>query len=114
MMIRETAAHNLPEPDFAQRGGEFTTVIWRDWLTEDVQARLGLNGRQKLAIGYLKMKGKISNAEYQQVANSIKKTATRDLSDLKQKGIIEQRGSRGPGVYYVLAKKRDIMGTMGT
>ncbi|MFH1122596.1 MAG: ATP-binding protein [Pseudomonadota bacterium] len=114
MMIRECLAHALPEPDFAQRGGEFTTAIWRDWLTDEVLATLGLNGRQKLAIGYLKTQGKISNTEYQQVANSIKKTATRDLSDLKEKGIIEQRGNRGPGVYYVLAKKRDKMGTMGT
>ncbi|RJR29731.1 MAG: DUF4062 domain-containing protein [Desulfobacteraceae bacterium] len=114
MMIRESLTHNLPEPDFAQRGGEFTAAIWRDWLTDAVLAKLGLNARQKLAIGYLKTQGRISNTEYQQVANSIKKTASRDLSDLKAKGIIEQRGDRGPGVYYVLAKKRDKMGTMGT
>jgi len=114
MMIRECLAHALPEPDFAQRGGEFTIALWRDWLTDEIVATLGLNDRQKLAIGYLKAQGKISNTEYQQVANSIKKTATRDLNDLKEKGIIEQRGNRGPGVHYVLAKNRDKIGTMGT
>jgi ATP-dependent DNA helicase RecG len=75
---------------------------------------LGLNDRQHRALVYLKTHGKISNAEYQQVANAIKKTATRDLNDLKQKGVLEQMGIRGPGVHYVFAKKRDKMGTMGT
>ena len=114
LMIRESLAHNLPEPDFVQRGGEFTITLWRDWLTDQVMTELGLNDRQHRALVYLKTHGKISNAEYQQVANAIKKTATRDLNDLKQKGVLEQMGIRGPGVHYVLAKKRDKMGTMGT
>jgi predicted HTH transcriptional regulator len=114
LMIRESLAHNLPEPDFAQRGGEFTVTLWRDWLTDQVMTELGLNDRQHRALVYLKTHGKISNAEYQQVANAIKKTATRDLNDLRQKGVLEQMGIRGPGVHYVLAKKRDKMGTMGT
>ena len=53
----------------------------------------------------IKVHGKISSAEYQQVAGAIKKTATRDLNDLKKKGVVEQRGNRGPGVHYILAKK---------
>lgn len=114
MMIRESLAHALPEPDFAQRGGEFTSTVWRDWLTDGVLAGYNLNDRQLKAIAYIKTHGKISNAEYQQVTHAIKKTATRDLNALKGKGIIEQIGSRGPGVHYVLAKKGDIMGTMGT
>jgi ATP-dependent DNA helicase RecG len=114
MMIRESLAHALPEPDFAQRGGEFTITVWRDWLTDDVLARFHLNERQRQALAHLKTHGKISNAEYQQIANAIKKTATRDLNDLKGKGIVEQRGSRGPGVHYVLAKRGDIKRTLGT
>lgn len=114
MMIRESLAHKLPEPDFAQRGGEFTIALWRDWLTAEVMIQLDLNERQRLALAYLKMHGKITNADYQQVAGAIKKTATRDLNDLKNKGVLEQRGSRGPGVHYVLASKRDIKGTLGT
>lgn len=111
MMIRECLAHALPEPDFAQRGGEFTCVVWRDWLTADVISKCKLNNRQHLAIAYLKVHGKITNTEYQQVAIAIKKTATRDLNDLKEKGIVEQKGSRGPGVHYVLVRRRDIKGT---
>lgn len=48
------------------------------------------------------------------MTHAIKKTATRDLNALKEKGLIEQIGIRGPGVHYVLAKKGDIMRTMET
>ena len=105
MMIRESLEHELPEPDFVMRGGEFTTTIWRDWLTPAVLAGLNLNERQMKAITYLKAHGKISNRDYQVVASAIKKTATRDLLDLKEKGVITQIGTKGPGVHYVLARK---------
>jgi len=105
MMIRESLAHALPEPAFAQRGGEFITAIWRDWLTPQVLAGYNLNERQKQALLYIKAQGKISNKEYQQVTKAIKKTATRDLIDLREKEIIEQIGTKGPGVHYVLARK---------
>jgi predicted HTH transcriptional regulator len=105
MMIRESLEHDLPEPDFVMRGGEFTTTIWRDWLTPEVLAGLNLNERQMKAITYLKAHGKISNRDYQVVASAIKKTATRDLLDLKEKGVITQIGTKGPGVHYVLARK---------
>lgn len=114
MMIEKCRAANLPEPDFEQRQGSFVCTLWRDWLTEDVLAIFNLNNRQKKAVAYLKAHGKISNADYQRVANSIKKTATRDLNDLKEKGIVEKVGTRGPGVHYIISKKRDKMGTIGT
>lgn len=114
MMIRETRDHALPEPDFAQRGGEFTIAVWRDWLTEGVLAGYGLNDRQYEAIVYLKAHSRISNPEYQRMAGTTKKTASRDLQDLKEKGLVSQVGDRGPGVHYVLAGKGDKMGTMGT
>jgi ATP-dependent DNA helicase RecG len=110
-MIKRCREASLSEPEFEQRAGSFVITLWRDWLTAEVMAKLGLNPRQKQAIGYLKTHGKISNPEYQQVANCIKKTASRDLHDMKEKKVIEQRGIRGPGVHYVLSKKRDKMGT---
>jgi ATP-dependent DNA helicase RecG len=74
-------------------------------LTDEVLTQLDINDRQRLALAYLKTHGKISNTEYQQVASAIKKTASRDLNDLKEKGLVEQKGSRGPGVHYILVKK---------
>jgi predicted HTH transcriptional regulator len=113
-MIADCHKVGLPEPDFEQRGPHFVVTLWRGWLTGEVLSRFNLNERQLAGIAYLKNHGSISNTEYQQVTHAIKKTATRDLAALKEKGLIEQKGRRGPGVHYVLAKKRDKMETMGT
>jgi hypothetical protein len=106
-MIELCVTAGLPEPEFELRQGSFVLTLWRDWLTEEVLASLGLNDRQLLGVAYLKAHQRISNPEYQQVAKTTKKTATRDLAELKEMNVIEQRGVRGPGVHYVLAKRRD-------
>ena len=104
----------LPDPEFDPAENRFRVVIWRNWLTEDRLDQLDLNERQRNAIIFVKERGRISNLEYQRVAKAIKKTATRDLRDLVEKGVLEQRGTRGPGVHYVLTANRDKMGTKGT
>jgi hypothetical protein len=73
-----------------------------------------LNERQLKALKYLKNHGRVSNPEYQEETGATKKTATRDLSDLKSKNVVEQIGERGPGVHYILRKSGDKMGTLGT
>ncbi|MEA1928642.1 MAG: ATP-binding protein [Candidatus Auribacterota bacterium] len=107
-LCRETG---LPEPDFQQREGSFVVVLWRDWLTDEVLTGYDLNERQVQAMKHIKTHGKISNMEYQKITNATKKTATRDLSTLKDKDLVKQIGNKGPGVHYVLAIKRDIIGT---
>jgi len=104
-MIADCLEAGLPEPSFVQHGPHFVTTLWRDWLTDAVMDELGLNERQRKAVKYLKTQGKISNPEYQEQTGTTKKTATRDLSDLKSKNIVEQVGDRGPGVHYVLRRK---------
>lgn len=104
MMIRESLDHDLPEPDFVQRGGEFTTTVWRDWLTPEVLAGYNLNERQLKAIDYLKIHQMITNTNFQTEFASSKRTASRDLDELMEKGIIEKVGTTGKGVYYHLAK----------
>lgn len=108
MMIRESLAHNLPEPDYEQRQGFFVLTLWRDWLTEAVMAAYGLNERQKLGIAFLKTHERITNAEYQQAARASRATASRDLDDLVTKGILERVGKTGKGTHYVLTRKRLI------
>ncbi len=75
-----------------------------------------LNGRQKLALEYVRSKGKITNEEYQKTGNTTKKTATRDLQDLIKRGIFIRTGRTGKGVYYTLnpAFKGDIRGQKET
>jgi len=113
-MIELCRSAGLPEPQFEQRSGSFVITLWRDWLTARVLAGYSLNDRQEKGIAYLKAQGRISNPEYQQLTKATKKTSTRDLSDLKIKGIVLQIGLRGPGVHYVLANKGDKKGTIGT
>ena len=113
-MIELCRSAGLPEPQFEQRSGSFVITLWRDWLTARVLAGYSLNDRQEKGIAYLKAQGRISNPEYQQLTKATKKTSTRDLSDLKIKGIVLQIGLRGPGVHYVLANNGVKKRTMGT
>ncbi len=111
-MIAQCREANLPEPTFEQRGGQFVTTLWRGWLTAEVLAGLELNDRQRKAIVHVKTKGRIANTEYQQLTGAIKKTASRDLDDLVQKGIFAKSGTTGRGTYYVLIRKGGIKGTL--
>jgi ATP-dependent DNA helicase RecG len=105
MMIRESAAHALPEPDFEQRSGEFVTTVWRDWLTASVLSRLNVNERQMKALSHIKSAGRITNAEFQKLAGGSPRTALRELSALVESGVLRLVGS-GRGAVYVLAVKR--------
>lgn len=113
MMIRESLAHSLPEPDFAQRGGEFTATLWRDWLTDKVLAELSLNDRQVKALRIIRQQGHVTNSEYQTVSGATRPTAKRDLEALVRKGVIVRRGS-GRGAYYGFTKKRLTNGSNGS
>ncbi|HLP45628.1 MAG TPA: ATP-binding protein [Candidatus Deferrimicrobium sp.] len=111
MMIHECLAHKLPEPDFAQRGGEFTVTLSRDLLTEKVLAELHLNTRQLKAIEVIQQKQHyFTNSDYQSVTGATRPTAKRDIEDLVKKGIIEPRGSRR-GSYYEFLNKWLINGS---
>ena len=107
MMIRESVAHSLPEPDFEQRAGEFVTTLGRDWLTEKVLAGLGLNERQRQAVAVAKIAGRITNTAYQQATAASRPTAIRDLARLVAKGIFVRRGA-ARSAYYTIADKRLI------
>jgi len=75
-----------------------------------------LNERQKRAIGYLRRNERITNKEYQEINETTKKTATRDLQEMVGLGILIKSGRTGRGVYYILnpTYKGDIRGHKGT
>lgn len=106
MMIRESLAHGLPEPDFVQRGGEFTTVIWRDWLTPEVLAGYNLNDRQMQAIRHAKTTGRINNAQYREITGASDSTALRELRHLTAIGVFEKVGTTGQSAYYAIVKAK--------
>jgi len=103
-VIRLCREADLPMPEFEQRGNQFVVTLWRDWLTADVLAGLGLNDRQRQAVMTMKVAGEIGNTEYQALVRVSKRTAHRDLTDLVDKGVLERVGTTGKGVSYVLRK----------
>ena len=104
-MIELCREAGLPEPGFELRAGSFVITLWRDWLTDDVLAGLGLNERQIQAVAHVKRHGKISNADYQQLAETTRKTAARDLDGLVVKDVFQRVGEKR-GSHYVLTGKK--------
>ena len=69
-----------------------------------------LNERQQKIIRYIAINGKINNKICQDELKIIKRTATRDLTFLSEKEILEKVGGKR-GNFYILSKKlRDIKG----
>ncbi|HOM27646.1 MAG TPA: ATP-binding protein [bacterium] len=101
-IIDECKKSGLPEPEFKEEFGGFTVYLYKDIYTEENLRKIGLNERQIKAVLYVKEKGKITNKEYQQICNTSERTATRDLSELVSKEILEQKGTTGKGTSYII------------
>ena len=52
---------------------------------------------------YIKEHGQISNAEYKTIAEISSRTATRELKELKEKGILAVEGSSRGTIYKIIA-----------
>lgn len=75
------------------------------WLTAEVLTELGLSERQMKAVVHMKIHGRITNLQYQEITGAIRKTAARDLDGLVEKGVLKRVGSKR-GVHYVVARKK--------
>ncbi|TVQ17601.1 MAG: hypothetical protein EA361_02270 [Bacteroidetes bacterium] len=93
---------DLPEPDFSERDGGFLVTLFKNLLTEEYFAKIGLNKRQLNAVEFVKKKGKISNKEYQEVNSISERTASRELSNLVSKHILRSSETKGAGSYFYL------------
>jgi len=107
-MIERCGEAGLPSPVFEERGGLFVTILWRDWLTDEVLSSLGLNERQLLGLKEIKVEKQLTTMHYQDVSGCSRRTAIRDLNEMIEKGII-QRQSRGRSSYYVLSRNHAII-----
>ncbi|MFH1260205.1 MAG: Fic family protein [Elusimicrobiota bacterium] len=65
-------------------------------------ARHNLNLRQEKIIRFLVINERIDNEQCQKFCGSIRRTATRDLASLVQKGLLQMKGEL-KGAYYVLS-----------
>jgi len=104
-MINYCREWGIPEPEFKHVTGDFVVVFRRSRLTDEYLSDLGLNERQKNAVGYLNEKNRITNREYQEINKVSKPTATRELKKLVDKEIFIKYGGTGKGTYYVLVER---------
>ena len=96
---------NLPNPEFEERQGWFI-IRFRNPHIEKIPIidETRLNYRQKKALEFLKIKGKVTNKEYQNICNVNRIMAFRDLSELVEKKIIERIGKTGKWTHYILKR----------
>jgi ATP-dependent DNA helicase RecG len=103
-MVEELQKAGLPKPEFSSEAGQFKLAFFKKKFTDEKLQKMGLTERQWLAVTFVRENGQISNAEYQELASISKRTASRELHDLTQKGILTSEGaSRGPGKHYCLS-----------
>jgi len=93
---------DLPEPEMIELDGGLSITLFKDNISPEKLSKLGLNDRQVKAVLVLKEKRKITNKEYQEINETTERTASRDLSDLVEKGIIKSSGIKGAGAFYTL------------
>ena len=102
-IIEACEESGLPEPILKEEQGGFLSKIFKDWFAEDQLKKMGLNDRQVEAVEYVKKNGKITNKEYQALLKVSRMTATRDLTKLVEKNILQSSEAKGAGSFYVLA-----------
>lgn len=91
----------LPEPEMTELDGGFIITLFKDNLTPEQLAKLGLNDRQVKAVLFVKEKGKITNSEYQILNEISDRTALRDIEELTEKRIFIKEGEK-KGTFYKL------------
>ena len=107
-MMQFCRQYGLSQPGFRQEGDFFVQTMWRDWLTEASMRAWNLNDRQVAALLALKINGRITNKEYQELAHCNDRTALRDLDELASNGIIVRHGKTGRNTFYSIGFKPSL------
>lgn len=101
-MIKECIQFGIPKPKYFYDMSGFWVEFRKDMLNHEHMKSLGLNERQIKAVEYVKDNGRITNSDYQSSFNVSRNTASRDLSNLVEKGIFKASELKGAGSYYEL------------
>ena len=96
-IIRACKEVGLPEPVIEERGGGFQVIFSQDLYTAASLQQFDLNGRQINALTHYRSEGKLTNAQYRELNQVSKATATRDLQDLQGKGLLKSSHIKGAG-----------------
>lgn len=101
-IINACQTAGMPEPILEEFAGGFQITFLKDIYTEEYLRKLDLNERQIKAVLHVKEAGRITNKNYQELFSVSRITATRDLANLTEKGILKSSGEKGAGSYYHL------------
>lgn len=101
-MIKECIQFGIPKPKYFYDMSGFWVEFRKNVLNLEYMKSLGLNERQIKAVEYVKDNGRITNSDYQSSFNVSRNTASRDLSNLVEKGIFKASELKGAGSYYEL------------
>ncbi len=78
-------------------------TFYKDKWSEENLRKLDLNERQIKAVLYVTENGKITNNAYRELIKDISRiTATRDLTNLVEKGILKMVGIGKRQVHYIM------------
>lgn len=102
-IINSCLEAGLPDPKIAEEFGGILVEIFKNRYATENLKKLGLNERQLIAIAYLKENGSITNSKYQTICHVSKSTATRDIKELEEKGVLVNKGTKGSSAVYELA-----------
>lgn len=103
-MAAELEEAGMPLPTFTPEPERFRLTFHREVFAADRLKNMGLSERQILAVAHTKTHETISNAEYQTITGVSKRTATRELNELKEKNVLVVEGVGGRGTVYRLKK----------
>jgi ATP-dependent DNA helicase RecG len=92
----------LPEPSITEQFGGMLVEIFKNRYAAENLKKLGLNERQLMAVAYVKENGSITNSKYQTICGVSKSTATRDIKELEDKGVLVNQGTKGSSAIYGL------------
>jgi ATP-dependent DNA helicase RecG len=101
-MINECVNFGIPKPIYFYDMSGFWVEFRKENQNPEYLKTLGLNERQINAIEHLKNKGKITNSDYQTIFKVSRNTASRDLTDLVDKGLLKASSIKGAGSFYEL------------
>lgn len=100
-MTEQCFNFGLPAPFFFFKSSGFWVEFRKDIYNEEHLQSLDLNERQVKAVLYVKLKGRITNKEYQEINNTTDRTALRDLEILIGLNILKRVGDK-KGAFYEL------------
>ncbi len=101
-IIEELQLLGFPYPQFISESNHFRITLYKDIFNEEFLQKMELSERQLKIIAYLKKQGHITSLIYQNITRVSKRTAIRELNELKNKKIITKEGTAGPGTLYRL------------